>query len=121
MKRILICTGVLGGGTALVFAAAAIAATLAPAGQLVPGNFQQAQMFGGLRGGGPLLVGNGGVITKVIGPDGSVTVQNGTTSNFGVIGAGSTGVNIASDMPGVAPAPTAEPPATVQPASPGTP
>jgi hypothetical protein len=121
MKRILICTGVLGGGTALVFAAAALAATLAPAGALVPGNFQQAQMFGGIRGGGPLLVGNGGPITKVIGPDGTVTLQNGPINNFGVIGAGNTSVNVATgvnigiDLPAVAPGPAATPPVIVQP------
>jgi hypothetical protein len=35
MKRILVCTGVLGGGTALVFALAAATATLFPQGTLV--------------------------------------------------------------------------------------
>ena len=38
MRRILICTGVLGGGTALVFALAALTATLFPQGTLVGGN-----------------------------------------------------------------------------------
>ena len=104
MKRILICTSVLGGGTALVFAAAALAATLAPAGQLVPSNWQQGQVFpmGGMVRGvgfGPLLVGNGGVINV----------------------AGTTTVNIASDLPAVAPAPVADPPVVVQPDSRGTP
>jgi len=36
MRRILICTGVLGGGTALVFAAAAVTAILIPPGRIVP-------------------------------------------------------------------------------------
>ena len=36
MRRILICTGVLGGGTALTFVAAALAATLLPGGTVVP-------------------------------------------------------------------------------------
>ena len=36
MRRILICTGVLGGGTALTFAAAALAATLLPGGTVIP-------------------------------------------------------------------------------------
>lgn len=35
MRRILILTGVLGGGTALTFVAAAIAATMFPSGPLV--------------------------------------------------------------------------------------
>jgi hypothetical protein len=35
MRRILICSGVLGGGTALVFALAALTATLFPHGTLV--------------------------------------------------------------------------------------
>jgi hypothetical protein len=38
MRRILICTSILGGGTALTFTAAAIAATLLPGGTVVPGN-----------------------------------------------------------------------------------
>lgn len=36
MKRILICTGVLGGGTALTFGAAMLAATLLPGGGVIP-------------------------------------------------------------------------------------
>jgi hypothetical protein len=36
MRRILICTGVLGGGTALAFAAAALTAMLIPPTQVVP-------------------------------------------------------------------------------------
>lgn len=35
MRRILICTGILGGGTALVFALAALTATLFPQGTLI--------------------------------------------------------------------------------------
>jgi hypothetical protein len=38
MRRILICTGVLGGGTALTFAAAALAGTLLPGGTVVSSN-----------------------------------------------------------------------------------
>ncbi|OGO54461.1 MAG: hypothetical protein A2V85_05200 [Chloroflexi bacterium RBG_16_72_14] len=38
MRRILICTGILGGGTALTFTAAALAATILPGGTVVPGN-----------------------------------------------------------------------------------
>lgn len=38
MRRILICTGILGGGTALTFAVAALAATILPGGRVVPGN-----------------------------------------------------------------------------------
>jgi hypothetical protein len=38
MRRILICTGVLGGGTALTFAAAALAATLLPGGTVLSTN-----------------------------------------------------------------------------------
>jgi hypothetical protein len=36
MRRILICTGVLGGGSALVFAAAAVTSVLIPPGRIVP-------------------------------------------------------------------------------------
>jgi len=39
MRRILICTGVLGGGTALVFALAALTATLFPHGTVVQGQW----------------------------------------------------------------------------------
>lgn len=38
MRRILICTGILGGGTALTFAVAALAATILPGGTVVQGN-----------------------------------------------------------------------------------
>ncbi len=118
MKRILICTGVLGGGTALVFAAAALAASIAPAGQLVPGNWQQNSAIGG-RLGGPILVGNGGVITKVINADGTVTLQNGPINNFGVVNVGP--VNGVSTGVSVAPAPPIDLPAPVQPTGSETP
>jgi len=36
MRPAVICTGVLGGGTALVFAAAALTSAILPAGQVVP-------------------------------------------------------------------------------------
>lgn len=38
MRRILICSGVFGGGTALVFGAAAVTAMLIPPGRIVPQN-----------------------------------------------------------------------------------
>ena len=38
MRRIVICSGVLGGGTALVFALAAVTASLFPHGTVVPTN-----------------------------------------------------------------------------------
>jgi hypothetical protein len=38
MRRILICTGILGGGTALTFAAAALAASILPGGTVVSTN-----------------------------------------------------------------------------------
>lgn len=38
MRRVVICSGVLGGGTALVFALAALTAALFPHGTIVPGN-----------------------------------------------------------------------------------
>ena len=38
MRRILICTGILGGGTALTFAAAALAAAILPGGTVVQAN-----------------------------------------------------------------------------------
>jgi hypothetical protein len=67
MKRILICTSVLGGGTALVFAAAALAATLAPAGVLVPSAWQQT----GVMRRGPAMFGGG------------MMLQDGSSNNFG--------------------------------------
>jgi hypothetical protein len=36
MRRVVICSGVLGGGTALVFALAAVTASLFPHGTVVP-------------------------------------------------------------------------------------
>jgi hypothetical protein len=48
MRRILICTGVLGGGTALTFAAAALAATLFPNGTLVAGQANPFVVKGGV-------------------------------------------------------------------------
>jgi uncharacterized SAM-binding protein YcdF (DUF218 family) len=54
MRRILICTGILGGGAALTFAAAALAATLLPGGQVVPVSPWGGGLLergGGVRGG----------------------------------------------------------------------
>ncbi len=92
MKRILICTGVLGGGTALVFAAAALAASFAPAGDLIPGTWQQT----GVMRGGPVMLGGG------------VMLQNGPSNNFGV-------VTVTGSSSGVAPAPAVDLPLAVQP------
>ena len=39
MRRVVICSGVLGGGTALVFALAALTASLFPHGTVVPNQF----------------------------------------------------------------------------------
>lgn len=47
MRRILICSGVLGVGTALVFAAAALTATLFPNGTLVSSGWNGGVMRGG--------------------------------------------------------------------------
>jgi hypothetical protein len=55
MRRILICTGVLGGGTALTFAAAALAATLLPGGQIVPTS----------PWGGPVFDKGGGIVAPM--------------------------------------------------------
>lgn len=61
MRRILVCTGVLGGGTALVFALAALTATLFPHGTIV--NNPWAGTWGGgmfaddVMVRGPLVVG----------------------------------------------------------------
>lgn len=46
MRRILVCTGVLGGGTALVFALAAATSVLFPQGTLVPAGWNGNVMFG---------------------------------------------------------------------------
>ena len=58
MRRILVCTGVLGGGTALVFALAAATAVLFPPATLVPAGWNGNVMFG--KGvpvfGGPVMV-----------------------------------------------------------------
>jgi hypothetical protein len=54
MRRILICTGILGGGTAITFAAAALVATMFPTGNLVYG--QQNVVFDrGFNGGGIVM------------------------------------------------------------------
>ena len=58
MRRILICTGVLGGGSALVFAAAALTAILIPPTRIVP----QSQNIVLDTVGGPVNAG-GGVMT----------------------------------------------------------
>jgi hypothetical protein len=50
MKRILICAGVLGSGTALTFAAAALTATLFPNGPLVPASSWGQEVFAGKGG-----------------------------------------------------------------------
>jgi hypothetical protein len=64
MRRILICTGVLGGGTALTFAAAALAATLLPGGTIVPASnvfFQRGVMVNG----GMIVQGGSGMAVPV--------------------------------------------------------
>ncbi len=47
MRRILICSGVLGLGTVLVFAAAALTATLFPSGTLVSSGWNGPMVKGG--------------------------------------------------------------------------
>jgi hypothetical protein len=81
VKRILICTGVLGGGTALVFAAAVAASALFPNGGTIAATNQQVFMKGGVAfpaganfGGGFTT---GGVTTTTVNADGSVTVTGG--------------------------------------------
>lgn len=55
MRRVLICTGVLGGGTAITFAAAALVATMFPTGNLVYG--QQNMVFErGFERGGAMVM-----------------------------------------------------------------
>ncbi len=91
MKRVLVCTGVLGGGTALVFAAASIASAMFPDGGSIAASNQFMMMKGGMAApGGVFLGGNanfgaGGTITTV-NPDGStttITTLNGTTTIAG--------------------------------------
>lgn len=74
MRRILVCTGVLGGGTAIVFALAALTATLFPTGTSVSSTWngfarqmdwvtpevRPAAVFGG-----PILPASGGVTISV--------------------------------------------------------
>ena len=113
MKRILICTGILGGGTAVVFAAAALASVLAPAGALIPGNFQQGVPVSATLG-GPFL-NQGGVIISNVGPNGAVTWQRAAISGQLIPGAAGTGViSIANDLPAVAPAPAATAPTATE-------
>lgn len=84
MRRILVCTGVLGGGTAIVFALAALTATLFPTGTSVSSTwngFAQRQLdwvtpevrpaavFGG-----PIHPAGGGVTISVA-SDGTQEVQ----------------------------------------------
>jgi hypothetical protein len=57
MQRTLICTGILGGGTALTFVAAALAAVLLPAGALVPAS-------SGFQG-GVIMKGGSGIVVPV--------------------------------------------------------
>ena len=63
MRRILICSGVLGGGTALVFGAAALTAVLIPPGRIVPQGQQMIFERGGAaKFGGPVVVDIGTVV-----------------------------------------------------------
>ncbi|HYO44030.1 MAG TPA: hypothetical protein VES19_12595 [Candidatus Limnocylindrales bacterium] len=59
MRRVLVCTGVLGGGTALVFALAAATAMLFPQGTLVGSGWNGGMMFAKPVpeiGGGPVFL-----------------------------------------------------------------
>jgi hypothetical protein len=51
MRRILVCTGVLGGGTALVFALAAMTAIAFPNGTMVSAGWSGGPVVGGWNGG----------------------------------------------------------------------
>jgi hypothetical protein len=46
MRQVLVCTGILGGGTALVFALAAATAMLFPQGTMVSSGWNGGMMFG---------------------------------------------------------------------------
>jgi hypothetical protein len=70
MRRILICTGVLGGGTALVFTLAAATAMLFPQGALVSGGWNGDMRVMGVGGG---VVFGGGVMTVPGAPGLTVT------------------------------------------------
>lgn len=63
MRRILICSGVLGGGTALVFGAAALASVLIPPSRIVPQNQQMILQRGGGWAGGPAQFGGPVMLT----------------------------------------------------------
>jgi hypothetical protein len=72
MRRILVCTGVLGGGTALVFALAAATAMLFPQGTVVSAGFNGNVMFGQTAPafGGPVMVkGVNSVVPVLEAPD----------------------------------------------------
>lgn len=71
MRRILLCTGILGGGTALTFAAAALAATLLPGGTVIPASNMRF---------GDMTVGGSGVMAQ---PLKQMPVQIGVDANGG--------------------------------------
>jgi hypothetical protein len=83
MRRILVCTGVLGGGTALVFALAAATALMFPQGTVVSAgwNSDMRMMGGGVflggvqKVGGPVLVAPAQTVT--ITSDGVKVVTDG--------------------------------------------
>jgi hypothetical protein len=83
MRRVLICTGVLGGGTALVFAAAVGASALFPNGGTIAATNQIMMMKGGMAvplGGGVNFGGGfttGGTTTTIVNADGSTTTISG--------------------------------------------
>lgn len=72
MTRALLCTGVLGGGTAVVFALAFLASALFPQGAIVTGGWN-----GGIGIGKPMpaignAIGSGWATDDVVGRDGTV-------------------------------------------------
>ena len=80
MRSILVCTGVLGGGTALVFALAAATATLFPQGTLVGGGWNGGVMMDRAWGGGGVAVpvpAPAIMAPQVIVPDGAGAVPSG--------------------------------------------
>ena len=83
MRQLLIVSGVLGGGTALVFVAAALVATMFPTGALVPtspwqGDMRIAPAMPAVRG--PLIIDDnsgGGVLDRPIPIGGGAEIDPG--------------------------------------------
>ncbi len=76
MQRVLIASGVLGLGTAVVFGAAALTATLFPNGPMVAASMNDTWMRNGVGVGGGVMMGGGKPIPMPMPPP-AIAVDNG--------------------------------------------